>query len=302
VAIHHRTDARATPKCDSRTLYPFRFELARSARYRDHVRARTYARSAPRGARTGRQIRRTDSLQSRLSKSTRLRLDCRGRKDHGEPRTFTALGPLRYPIAICSGIVRRKRIRDSSTSETSVARNLSAPLARRARIRVTNWPTCDPRRVNGKGQVNQEASSAGKGWLVDTHRARAGHPARAFTPPHHRAGSHQPGLARDVRTSAATEERTREQDDARRLLQSIRTFEHTHERRIALPRACRSTLGLRLEAHRRRAPVTRLHPKVQRTSEPLVDSAWRKTPGQLHLGPGTPVASSGPDPAGSGTG
>lgn len=193
-------------------------------------------------------------------------------------------------------------MRDSSTSETSVVPNLPAPLARRGRIRETSWPTCDPSRVKRKGQVNQEASSAGKGWCLVTRRARAGHPARAFTPPHHRAGSHQPGLARDARTSASTEERTREQDDARRLLQSIRTFEHTHERRIALPQACRSTLGLRLEAHRRHAPVTRLHPKVQRTSEPFVDSARRKTPGQLHSGPGTPVASSGPEPAGAGPG
>jgi len=266
-----------------------------------HVRTRTYARSAPREAHTDRQIRRTDSLQSRLSKSTRLRLDCRGRKDRGEPRAFTARGPLRCPIAICSGIVRRNESRNSSTSETSVVPNLPAPLARRGRIRETSRLTCDPNRVKRQGQVNQKASSAGKGWCV-THRARAGYPARAFTPPHHRAGSHQPGLARDARTSAATEERTREQDDARRLLQSIRTFEHTHERRIALPQACRSTLGLRLEAHRRRAPVTRLHPKAQRTSEPFVDSARRKTPGQLHSGPGTPVASSGPEPAGSGTG
>lgn len=256
----------------------------------------------PRGARTGRQIRRTDSLQSRLSKSTRLRLDCRGRKTTASLALSRRSAHFDTRSRSAPALSAENQMRDSSTSETSVARNLSAPLARRARIRVTSWPTCDPGRVKRQGQVNQETSSAGKGWLVDTHRARTGYPARAFTPPHHRAGSHQPGLARDVPTSAATEERTREQDDARRLLQSIRTFEHTHERRITLPQACRSTLGLRLEAHRRRAPVTRLHPKVQRTSEPFVDSARRKTPGQLHFGPGTLVASSGPDSAGSGTG
>jgi len=216
MAIHHRTDARATPRCDSRIQYPFRFELARRARHRANVSARTYARSAPREARTGRQIRRTDSLQSRLSKSTRLRLECRDPEGprrashfhgarptsmsdrdllrHCPPKTRCA---IRTPLRPRSSRTCQRRLRDTDSSEQPAR------------------PTCDPCRVKRKGQVNQRGlfrrQGVACGHPSSARRSpgsclHAASPPRWFAPA--RVGPRRTHLGRNRRTHARTRRRS----------------------------------------------------------------------------------------------